>query len=752
MLSSRSLTVLALFSLFTVHRAFAGIANQGTEFWVTFPQGISATDLQLFITSEPGASVTAQAPGFNTTASLAPNGAATVLVPSSLQDTMTDGIQSIGIHVTASDKISLYGFNYTAQASDGYLALPVEALGTSYLVSSYYNQTYQGENELGSEFDVVATQDCTHLLITPRIAVGSHPANITYGVSLDQGQVYQLQDNMIDDDLTGTLVISDNPVAVIGGHLCDYVPLYTPSCNFLVEEFWPLQWWGTRFVTMPLYSRSNGDTFRVLASANDTGVTMNGSLVSILNQGKFYETISNVPLYITANNPIYVVQYANGQTWDSDANADPTMISIPPLNEFASDYLVANESLNFTGNYENIVAPTTAVASITIDGTNFPSADWTAIGSSGYSGIQLSFSPGAQYSTGPVPFGVIAYGFGSADAYGYPGGVSFTSNTPVPTNTPGAPCYTLTPTPTPTNSATPTLTFTPTSSNTRTLTPSPTATNTPTSTMTWTASSTSTPSMTPTPSATNSSTNSMTITPTPTTASSSSATMTISQTPSPTLTPTGTASPTPTVTPTTTPTLTSTVSPTPTNSQSSTSTSSNTFTPTSSPTLPLTNTATKTRTPTWTSTPSRSPTPTMSSTPTSSMTTTLTPNTTNSSTPTALISLTATQTPTETCTITQTVLIAATWNTCPIEVWPNPFDPPRAVGEVLKVSCLPPGATVDFYTVSGEKVCHVTEYDGLALWAGVNLYGSPCSDGIYYYLILSGGNVLKEGKILLVRY
>jgi hypothetical protein len=726
MLSSRSLTILVLFFIFSHHQTYAGISSQGTEFWVTFPQGINVNYLQLFISSEGGASVSIQAPGLNGTTSVAAGGAVTFPIPSSLEATTTDGIQDIGIHVTATAKISLYGFNYTVQASDGYLALPVEALGTSYLVSSYYNQTYQGENELGSEFAVVATQNCTHLVITPRIAVGSHPSNTPYGVSLDQGQVYQIQDNMIDDDLTGTLVTSDNPVAVIGGHLCDYVPLYTPSCNFLVEEFWPLQWWGTRFVTMPLYSRSNGDTFRVLASADATGVTINGSFVTTLNQGKFYENVYSVPLFITANNPIYVVQYANGQNWDSDSNADPTMISIPPLNEFANDYLVADESLSFTGNYENIVAPTTAVASITIDGATFPSADWTTIGTSGYSGIQLSFATGAQNSTGPVPFGVIVYGFGSADAYGYPGGVSFTSNTPVPTNTPGALCYTFTPTLTPTNTSTSTPTNSQTPTSTRT--PTPTATYTPSPTQPFTTTMTATPTNTPTYSPTN--------------------TASFTPTPFPTLTPTPTVTNSPTNSPTFTPTQTKVSS----NSPTANMTPTPTNTPTTSPTLTLTSTPTPLKTTTSISTQTPSSTPTLSKTPTNSPTASFTQSPTNSFTSTALISLTATQTPTETCTITQTVLIAATWNTCPIEVWPNPFDPPRAVGEVLKVSCLPPGATVDFYTVSGEKVCHVTEYDGLALWAGVNLYGSPCSDGIYYYLILSGGNVLKEGKILLVRY
>jgi hypothetical protein len=58
---------------------------------------------------------------------------------------------------------------------------------------------------------------------------------------------------------------------------------------------------------------------------------------------------------------------------------------------------------------------------------------------------------------------------------------------------------------------------------------------------------------------------------------------------------------------------------------------------------------------------------------------------------------------------------------------------------------------VDFYTVSGEFVKRVAEANGMALWDGINRYGSPASSGIYFYVVLSNGNVLLEGKILLVR-
>ncbi len=208
-------------------RVWAGISSQGTEYWVTFPEGQSANFLQLYISSEAGAAVTVQTTsGLIGTTAVAAGGAVTFPIPSYLQATLTDGIASIGIHVTASAKISLYGFDYIPEASDGYLALPVEALGTSYMVTSFYNENYMGDDPvLGSEFAVVATQDCTHLTITPHTAIGSHPAGVPYGETLGQGQVYQLQDNIVGDDVSGTLITSDNPVAVIGGHECSYVPV-----------------------------------------------------------------------------------------------------------------------------------------------------------------------------------------------------------------------------------------------------------------------------------------------------------------------------------------------------------------------------------------------------------------------------------------------------------------------------------------------------------------------------------------------
>ena len=98
---------------------------------------------------------------------------------------------------------------------------------------------------------------------------------------------------------------------------------------------------------------------------------VDGASVATLNAGQFYETILTSASSVTANNPIQVMQYSNGESYD-DADADPMDITIPPTEQFLNSYTVTTEPDGadpaITQNYLNIVAPTSEVSSI----------DWTA--------------------------------------------------------------------------------------------------------------------------------------------------------------------------------------------------------------------------------------------------------------------------------------------------------------------------------------------------------------------------------------
>lgn len=204
------------------------------------------------------------------------------------------------------------------------------------------------------------------------------------------------------------------------------VPNNFNYCDHLIDQMPPTSAWGREFVTMPLASRQGGDTFRFLASANDTRVTVNGQLLATLQRGEFHEEIIDVPMRIISNQPILVVQYSNGNAFDLDENpnGDPFMMLIPPFEQFLGGYTLTTPSEGFSENFINVVVATNAVGTVFLDGARIPSGTFSPIGDSGFSGARVPIALGTHNLSGSSPFGAFIYGFGDDDSYGYPGGQS----------------------------------------------------------------------------------------------------------------------------------------------------------------------------------------------------------------------------------------------------------------------------------------------------------------------------------------
>lgn len=65
------------------------------------------------------------------------------------------------------------------------------------------------------------------------------------------------------------------------------------------------------------------------------------------------------------------------------------------------------------------------MSSLLLDGTPINAALFSPVGTSGFSGGQVSINLGSHTISGNVPFGIYVYGFGSYDSYGYPGGMAY---------------------------------------------------------------------------------------------------------------------------------------------------------------------------------------------------------------------------------------------------------------------------------------------------------------------------------------
>ena len=397
--------------------------STGTDFWLMFPgnfisQGVGAAEgTMLEISSEVSTTGTVTIPGQNFTQNftVAAHTTTRVLLNNHYHHN-SNQIEATGIHVVSQQPVTVYGFNNIRATMDAYLGLPTAALGTSYIMLGYRN----GGIVKGTQFGIAATTNATSVTITPSVTVGTRVAGVPYTITLNSGQTYMLRDETgTDTDLSGTTILSDKPIAAFGGHQCANIPVPISYCDYVIEQLPPIDTWGKHFATVPLATRTLGDTFRFLAATNDTHVFVNSSRVATLNKGQYFETIINGSAEITSDRPILVAQYSNSHQYDNQ-EGDPFMMLIPPLEHYLNNYTVRSLT-GFTTNLINVVAPTADIGAVMLNGSPIAASSFVPIGSTGVSGAKLTVAAGTHSLTGPHPFAVYVYGFGLDVSYGYPG-------------------------------------------------------------------------------------------------------------------------------------------------------------------------------------------------------------------------------------------------------------------------------------------------------------------------------------------
>ena len=421
--------------------------SSGNEYWLTFPGNhgpdpADAPQPHLFIAGPAGTVGNVAIPGLAVPFSMnftIPAGAnVTVALPraADLGDA-NDLVQTNGIHVIASQPVTVYGLNYARFSSDGYLGLATTALGTSYRVLAYKNLFPEAPELAGSQFAVVGTVDGTTVTIVPPLDVGVHAAGLPFNVLLMKGETYQLrQTTPTSDDLSGALVLADQPIAVFGSHLCANIPdTNVFFCDHLVEQLPPTSSWGTNFLTVRLASRLHSDGFRFMALLTNTIVRTNGvPLPNPLDPGQFAEVQLAANSQITADKPILVAQYANSSDFDLVQLADPFMTLIPPTSLYGTSYII-HAPANFPANFINLTVALSGITQISLDGTLIPSGQFSAIGASGYAAARIPVAGGQHtLSSSASPFGAIVYGWSQYNAYGYPAGLCSPSVTTPPVN------------------------------------------------------------------------------------------------------------------------------------------------------------------------------------------------------------------------------------------------------------------------------------------------------------------------------
>ena len=418
--------------------------NKGMDFWLAFPGNVPpapthALLITMFIGAETNTSGTFSIPGLGIAQNFTVNAGqiTAVNVPVTAQMDTSDTVENKGIHITAQNEVAVYGLSAGFASTDAYLGLPVSMLGTEYIVLGYKStpapndpQALGGSNP--SQADVVAAYDGTTVTITPSTDTPGRKANVPYSVVMNQGSVYQIRAGIANTDLSGSTITSDKPVAVFGGNECVFIN--GSFCDYIVEQLTPVSAWGTAFVTMPLSGLIHGDTFRFLASQDNTTVTLGNGEKLLLNRGQFSEQIVIGPSSITSDKPILVAQYENASEFNGVQNSDPMMMLVPPFEQFSGDAIImapgaafSTDAVGFTPNFVNVFADLSTGGSVQIDGVPVPASSFSLIGDTQFSGASVQVATGSHRIAGNIPFGADSYGYAKADTYGYGSGISLST-------------------------------------------------------------------------------------------------------------------------------------------------------------------------------------------------------------------------------------------------------------------------------------------------------------------------------------
>ena len=435
-----------------------GSSNKGTDFWLGYGNHVSTGNMVLYLTSDVNTTATVTIPNlnFNQTVAITANVVQFVDIPTTAHLT-TEGKSLNGIHLTSLKPIIAYAHIYQNSVSGATLVLPVNTLGKDYYSINY--KQISNQNNCSSWFFIVAVEDDTKVEITPSQAtLGNWAANSVNVVSLNKGEIYNVMGTFTNVgsrstgvDLTGSKIrsISTNgtckKIAVFSGSSkisinCTSYTLPTTgadpgSADNLFQQVYPTTTWGKSFITVPQLER-DFVIYRILKSDPTAVVTLNGTVIPAVNfvNNFYYEFASKQVDVISSTKPIQTVQYAVTQgksltcgTITGDVG-DPEMIFLNPLEQTLNQITMYSTPRNIiTKHFINVVVKKEGVSTFKLDGVNIASSFANVPGSTTHSYAQLKVGVGTHNLVSDFGFNATAYGFGSADSYGYAAGANLTA-------------------------------------------------------------------------------------------------------------------------------------------------------------------------------------------------------------------------------------------------------------------------------------------------------------------------------------
>ncbi|XP_053546875.1 uncharacterized protein LOC128638763 [Bombina bombina] len=405
-----------------VTKEFEDVTSLGREFVTVFMQNHDNKEtpqLELLVTgTKPSTSVSVTINKSDFRKDVKVGEGETVSIPITTNVEMSGADTSPSSLVIKSDvEVTIVSRSYKYGSGDTALLYPVRLWGVEY----YIITPPWGADGAYPEFSVITHENPTVVKIDLKGAVSfqgkNYPKDSKLTLTLEPFQAVQIQST---DDLSGTKVVADHPVAVLSGHTCSQK---NGDCGHVYEQLLPVPSWGYSFFVPGMSFQPKSDIVFIIP-AKDTEINyQSGSEEEIkkLLAGEVLqlEVTTSSPLYINADSKLQVIFFGTGGTFNSKP-FDPFLINIPATERFAIAYELIGQD-KFETNLAVFVIKTSDKPRITVDGKLPEGIKWKEFPGSKYSWGEYNYGSGFSYHTvehPTEPFGLLSIGYSPSISYG----------------------------------------------------------------------------------------------------------------------------------------------------------------------------------------------------------------------------------------------------------------------------------------------------------------------------------------------
>ena len=372
-----------------------------------------------------------------------------------------------GLHITATEKVSVYVVLSSTHSMDASNILPMTALGSEYYTQDYWSKVKSDFNDAVGLTTILGTENGTVIDITPNgDTFDGWTSGSTHQITLDQGQTYYLVTKK-GERLSGTHIKARNgkKIAIYCGVPITNVPTDIAARDCLFEQPMPVEYWGTQFIATRSLEK-NANIIGITAMTNNTEIMIDGYTQGFINEGQTYYILLQGPnkpsikdtisshrdliveqdaIYIETSCPCAVYSYDTGNSCKGsdtgseivNGQGDPSSVWVSPIQQkiskitFGTCYTAKTED-----HFLNVITETATCQNTTltafygtqqIDKTGL--LTWTAVPGNptySYARAKIGDSSTKNYSVFRLDnskgFIATVYGNGEDESYAYSAG------------------------------------------------------------------------------------------------------------------------------------------------------------------------------------------------------------------------------------------------------------------------------------------------------------------------------------------